>query len=222
MNTPTRRRAFTLIELLVVLTIIGLLAALLFPVFARARERARQAVCESNLHQLGLAVQMYQQDWNGVLPANGPALCVGPCGGAERMDFLHPYDADRATYRCPEDNTPSPENQLVFFYNYQGQNYLPHNPNSTLARDPAEPPPFKLASTSVLMFCEKHSQQANTSSGGMGNYLILRADGSVSQVPIQNISWWHYNDGQWRQNEFEHTYMYRVFPNEPWPPQFEK
>ena len=121
MNPPNTRRAFTLIELLVVLTILGLLAALLFPVFARAREKARQTACASNLHQLGLAVQMYQQDWNGSLPANGPGLCAGPCGGAERMDFLHPYDADHATYRCPEDNTSIPENQIVFFYNYQGR-----------------------------------------------------------------------------------------------------
>lgn len=59
MNTLISRRGFTLIELLVVVTIIGLLAALLFPVFAKARERARQSVCESNLHQIGLATQMY-------------------------------------------------------------------------------------------------------------------------------------------------------------------
>ena len=59
------RMAFTLIELLVVVAIIGILAAILFPVFASAREKARQASCSSNLKQLGLAALMYNQDYDG-------------------------------------------------------------------------------------------------------------------------------------------------------------
>ncbi|MFN3652504.1 MAG: DUF1559 domain-containing protein [Armatimonadota bacterium] len=59
-----RHRAFTLIELLVVIAIIAILAAILFPVFAQAREAARKAACSSNLKQLGLAVLMYTQDWD--------------------------------------------------------------------------------------------------------------------------------------------------------------
>ncbi len=61
-------RGFTLIELLVVIAIIALLAALLFPVFSRAREKARQSACLSNLHQIGLAVSMYLQDYDGYFP----------------------------------------------------------------------------------------------------------------------------------------------------------
>src|SRR5437667_3800137 len=60
------RAGFTLIELLVVIAIIALLAGILFPVFAQAREKARAAVCLSNMKQMGLAFTMYAQDYDGV------------------------------------------------------------------------------------------------------------------------------------------------------------
>ncbi len=63
------RKGFTLIELLVVIAIIAILAAILFPVFAQAREKARAASCLSNLKQIGLAMQMYSQDYDEALPA---------------------------------------------------------------------------------------------------------------------------------------------------------
>src|SRR2546430_1642360 len=66
----SRRPAFTLIELLVVIAIIAILAAILFPVFARARENARKITCISNLRQLGTSVLMYAQDYDENLPNN--------------------------------------------------------------------------------------------------------------------------------------------------------
>jgi prepilin-type N-terminal cleavage/methylation domain-containing protein/prepilin-type processing-associated H-X9-DG protein len=68
-----RRRGFTLIELLVVIAIIAILAAILFPVFAQAREAARKAACQSNLKQLGLGVMMYVQDYDETMPLNDGA-----------------------------------------------------------------------------------------------------------------------------------------------------
>jgi prepilin-type N-terminal cleavage/methylation domain-containing protein/prepilin-type processing-associated H-X9-DG protein len=72
------QRAFTLIELLVVIAIIGILASMLFPVFAQAREKARQTDCVSNLHQIGLAVTMYKQDYDGLFPPQDH-LFIEPC-----------------------------------------------------------------------------------------------------------------------------------------------
>jgi prepilin-type N-terminal cleavage/methylation domain-containing protein len=64
------RKGFTLIELLVVIAIIAILAAILFPVFAQAREKARQTGCLSNVKQIGLGIQMYVQDFDEYVPRN--------------------------------------------------------------------------------------------------------------------------------------------------------
>src|SRR5207244_12018844 len=65
---PLRRAAFTLTELLVVIAVIAILAALLFPVFARARAKARAPVCVSTLRQISMAIEQYVQDWDGGMP----------------------------------------------------------------------------------------------------------------------------------------------------------
>ncbi|GIV17563.1 MAG: hypothetical protein KatS3mg022_2998 [Armatimonadota bacterium] len=75
-----RKRAFTLIELLVVIAIIAILAAILFPVFAQAREQARKTQCLSNAKQIGLASMMYAQDYDETLPETG---WVGPCSAPQ-------------------------------------------------------------------------------------------------------------------------------------------
>ena len=66
--SPRRRRAFTLVEILVVIAIIGVLAAILFPAFATARERSRSTACLSNLKQIGAAMAMYGADYDGRFP----------------------------------------------------------------------------------------------------------------------------------------------------------
>lgn len=85
-------KGFTLIELLVVIAIISILASILFPVFARARENARRASCMSNLKQIALGVMMYVQDYDDRFPYYS--------GGGE-MAFIFPYVKSAQVFRCP-------------------------------------------------------------------------------------------------------------------------
>jgi prepilin-type N-terminal cleavage/methylation domain-containing protein/prepilin-type processing-associated H-X9-DG protein len=94
------RRGFTLIELLVVIAIIAILAAILFPVFARAREKARTASCQSNLKQISLAVIMYSTDYDQTYPQNWTGNCSWGAG-ADWMEVTQPYSKNWTLYRCP-------------------------------------------------------------------------------------------------------------------------
>lgn len=101
--------AFTLIELLVVIAIIAILVAILFPVFAKAREKARQASCQSNLKQLTLAVLQYSQDYDGMalscrLNTPGANNVLRPGGQwTEWGDMLYPYVRSADVFNCPSD-----------------------------------------------------------------------------------------------------------------------
>jgi prepilin-type N-terminal cleavage/methylation domain-containing protein/prepilin-type processing-associated H-X9-DG protein len=93
------KSGFTLIELLVVIAIIAILAAILFPVFARARENARRASCQSNLKQLGLGLMQYTQDYDERLPNN--SNWNGSTVTMNWSDMLDPYLKSDQILRCP-------------------------------------------------------------------------------------------------------------------------
>jgi prepilin-type N-terminal cleavage/methylation domain-containing protein/prepilin-type processing-associated H-X9-DG protein len=101
------KRAFTLIELLVVVTIISLLAAILFPVFARARETARRASCMSNMKQIGLALIQYTQDYDEKMPMQTAAQIndfAAPGAAMSWQAVLQPYVKSYQLFRCPSAN----------------------------------------------------------------------------------------------------------------------
>lgn len=104
----SKRQAFTLIELLVVIAIIAILAAILFPVFAQARESARKISCLSNFRQINTGIQMYTQDYDETLvPADTNGYSIG-CLGCGRPDYVWPelvqsYMKNWQIFRCPSD-----------------------------------------------------------------------------------------------------------------------
>lgn len=120
-----RKRGFTLIELLVVIAIIAILAAILFPVFAQAREAARKASCLSNLKQIGTATIMYVQDYDECWPTTYRVSNIPPQyywygrGGTyiqNAHNLVQPYCKNLMIFKCPSDQQPSG----IRYAGYQG------------------------------------------------------------------------------------------------------
>lgn len=103
------RRGFTLIELLVVIAIIAILAAILFPVFAKAREKARQTSCLSNLKQIGTSVMMYAQDYDETYPQDLTTSAPDQYPGTWPNRVM-PYVKNVQLFKCPSDGrVPYPD-----------------------------------------------------------------------------------------------------------------
>ena len=99
---PSRIGGFTLIELLVVIAIIALLAAILFPVFGRARENARRSSCQSNLRQIGLGIEQYTQDYDEKYPLKEQFPPSSP-DGIGWAEIVQPYLKSTQIFQCPSE-----------------------------------------------------------------------------------------------------------------------
>lgn len=119
------KRGFTLIELLVVIAIIAILAAILFPVFAKAREKARQSSCLSNVKQLMLAALSYAQDYDEVMiPGSYPMRVPNPFH-RNWLQVLDPYVKNEQIWVCP-----SMTGTYGYGWNYQNFGYIPTSPGT--------------------------------------------------------------------------------------------
>ena len=148
------KRAFTLIELLVVIAIIAILAAILFPVFAKVREKARQTSCLSNEKQLGLAFAQYYEDYDEKWPSGAPDKTSG-IGGNGYLGELYSYIKSTGLAKCPDDSTTAgaaPNNAVTYPVSYA------FNSNAAAAADAS----FTAPASTVALF-EVQGSTANVS-----------------------------------------------------------
>jgi prepilin-type N-terminal cleavage/methylation domain-containing protein/prepilin-type processing-associated H-X9-DG protein len=158
------RSGFTLIELLVVIAIIAILAAILFPVFAKAREKARQITCASNLKQLGLAFLQYQQDNDETNPTGSLWHASLPAGqGQGWAGQIYPYVKSAGVFACPDDSSNGSSGAQNMSYGFN-QNLYPLTMWDVYysgARSAGTLAQYTATSNTVLLFETQGVQGAN-------------------------------------------------------------
>jgi len=175
-------KGFTLIELLVVIAIIAILAAILFPVFARARENARRSSCQQNIRQIGLAIKQYLSDYDESFPqtsvlANGSDATASPWGWA---DACQPYVRNTQLFQCPSDSTQPPSGTATTVIGSDAA-YTDYFYNSLLGTGVNESSLQYIANT--VMLGDALSGNATRNSNGDES-----ATGSASIIDLANAS----------------------------------
>jgi len=199
-----RRQGFTLVELLVVLGIIALLAGILWVVFAPAREKARQSVCISNLHQIGVALSLYRSDYDGQEAMQGVPMTASQLGlpvGVSFYTFETAYVKDRRILYCPDfwldpNVSPQQRKQLASSYWWPILPDDPSMPKSTWFSTRAAKEGDRLITT----FCEEHNDFKSIVQIHQEPYwatkreIVLRLNNQVQtlEVPVwsDDISTW--------------------------------
>ena len=153
------RRAFTLIELLVVIAIIAILAAILFPVFAQAKEAAKKTACMSNMKQLGLGVQLYLNDEDDRMffrsgSANSRSGLIPTANANRWWSLLMPYFKTADILKCPTDSVPTPSKDVNGALSIL-RSYIAIFPAESLTATSIEKP------TDTIVITEKWGQDAN-------------------------------------------------------------
>jgi prepilin-type N-terminal cleavage/methylation domain-containing protein/prepilin-type processing-associated H-X9-DG protein len=192
-----RFRAFTLIELLVVIAIIGILAALLLPALSSAREKARSTLCLNNCKQWGLAVNMYADDWQDYLPAEGSGGAASaspyawynvlpPYVGVPSLVTLYtqgkgPTARSKSMYTCPSTrNCPDITTDATPFYMYGMNGAMDPNGPASTKRSQVDKP------SDTFMFCDNEG----TFSSSNGKYAPSRHSGGSNFTFVDGRAQW--------------------------------
>ncbi|MDR3690716.1 MAG: type II secretion system protein [Fimbriimonas sp.] len=225
------RRAFSLLELLVVIGILLVLAALLFPVFSQAKQRAKLTNCQTRLHQVAYGMQMYRGDYDGEAWIEYTDFVKGCSTTAGRCSYpydswipIAPYVKSGNIVWCPE-----PDRSEIMSYNLFNIRKIA-KPAVADGDKPIEWHPLEPEAGRVVAFCDNHAtdefEKPDPKLSSMvelwkGNYPAVRDDGSVFLAKSSQIELWYYwPDSRWHPTEQgakASSQLWR-FPNEPWPP----
>jgi prepilin-type N-terminal cleavage/methylation domain-containing protein/prepilin-type processing-associated H-X9-DG protein len=195
------KRGFTLIELLVVIAIIAILAAILFPVFAKAREKARQTSCLSNLKQLALGILMYSQDYDELYPGsywNGPP--PPPWNGF--WDYwcyqIMPYVKNNQVFVCPSYSAATqPESSYGMQWWYRGASQaavsnLPYGVSGTVMLSETTWCILDFGGTFESYHLGANGRLRDDHNGGMN---VAYADGHAKWARINQLRWYQFSGG---------------------------
>lgn len=210
-----RRRAWGLVELLVVVGILAVLAALLFPAFARSKERAKLTSCGSRLRQFAVALNLYRADHDGlgfrwVYDADHPVAFHFPYNSFEPMKA---YLGDGRVLWCPLPSRTSGGVEGAYLYRTWSTESTRAGSRQVRHR------PFAPTPGSVLAFCSNHTQEdlANATAQ-RGSMPFVREDASLSVADAKAVRVMYYSARGWFDASAPgRTPIYR-FPGEPWPP----
>ncbi len=213
------KRGFTLIELLVVISIIALLAAVLFPVFLSVRAKGRQAACTSNLHQLGLAAALYSQDSDDLFPYGADPTDLQAdswqttAGGRffsevhqmpRLQDVLKSYVSSPDVWHCPSDTgfdvapftdgelsaSPSEFSEYGISYGYRTEIPLRRKTLGTVAAFETRPPYTEHGPSDINLLCDQSDYWHGPVGNGRVNMLMV--DGHVANISYDRAQQaWH-------------------------------
>ena len=190
-----RRTGFTLIELLVVIAIIAILAAILFPVFAKAREKARQASCLSNCKQLGLAFMQYVQDYDERYP---PSSSGYESTSVKWWDLIFPYIKNAQLYACPSSGYSNGYvtynyNANVGLYNGTGgvaMSTVQYPAQTVITSELNDTCPKALGSTSLCCWAMRHWPNATWTTYYWGEWTIPHNEGCNLCLADGHAKWY--------------------------------